>query len=362
VSRTTSDPQPARPDQVMDDWPPPQWEAVDEIDVADERPYASVPVRPLLQLAVRTGLWFAVGVGFVGGVAGLVGRSDTPSAGVVGEPTASESVPAAVAGTAEVAVTAWLTAASGDEERLAALFITPPSVASSDTDRLSVERATTVAGQRLGDGYWTVTVAVDVVEVPLPSIEDETDVDLAAEAAPPAVTWYVELGVVGDPEVGLAAMTTPAVMPGAPPLPEGWRVEGRSAGRPDAGDPVVAMVDGFLSALLTGSGDPSRYLAPGVEVPVSAPAPFADITIDEIGVAQLDEPAEAIQVWLSVTTPGGSRQSAFYEIEAAERDDRWEVLSVSGAPTVRAEEPGRQVPPTSAPATTGTTVAASPGA
>jgi hypothetical protein len=348
----------------------------------------------LLQLAVRTGLWLAVGVGFVGGVAGLVGSPDAAPTGVVGELPASEGVPVAVAGTAEVAVTAWLTATAGDEERLAALFVAPPSVASSETDRLFVEQATTVGGHPLGDGYWTVTVAADVIEVPLPSDDDETDLDLDADAeAPPPVTWYVEIGVAGDPEVGLAAMTTPAVLPGPPPLPTGWSLHGPTAGRPEADDPVVEMVDGFLSALLTSSSDPSRYLAPGVDVPASGPAPFTSITIDEIGVAQLEEPALAIHVWLSVTTPGGSRQSVFYEIVAAERDDRWEVLSLSGAPTVRApappdtgtdpqatagtssaprtdglsdgaataDEPGEQVPAISAPATTGTTVVASPG-
>lgn len=323
----------------MDPWPARQGDTVDDVLLGAGPRYPSVPVRPLLQLVARAGLWLAIGVGFVGGIIGLVrppgGAASTPP----GDPVAPAGVPAPVAGTAEVAVAAWLTATSADGDRLAELFVSPPSVAPSVTESMFVERATTIGGQPLGPGYWSVTVAVDLIEVPSPVGDTAADEPAVEEPAPAVVTWYVAVGVVGDPATGLAAVNTPAVLAGPPPPPAGWSIEGPAPQMPDPADALVVMADGFLSALLTGSGDASRYMAPGVDPPRSLGAPFASIAIDEIAVSPLEDPAVAVQVWLTARTPGGTALPVFYEIVAAEGDGRWEVMTLSGTPTVRVPPP-----------------------
>jgi hypothetical protein len=351
------------------------FEADPGVDVAGpelER-YASVRARPVALLAARTALWAAVGVGFLGGVLGLTGWSSAGGGPRVAPP-APPGVPAAVAGTAELAAASWLTASSDDEARLAELFVEQPSIEREPDEVVTVGQVVAVAGHEIGPGYWAVTVAAQVTEPPAPggatAPDDGTGApgggpgagspdgsldDIGSEgqgesrdgtpgegdALPPMVsTWYLELGIVGDVEGGLAALAGPAVLPAPPPLPEGWAVE-RAGSAADADDPVAVTVDGFLQALLTGSSDAARYLAPGVEVPTSSSPPFAEVEVDGVYVTVVDDVTSRAHVWLTASTPGGSEHRVRYEVTTVLRADRWEVVSLTGAPAARrdAEQP-----------------------
>jgi hypothetical protein len=182
-------------------------------------------------------------------------------------------------------------------------------------------------------------VAADVVETPAP--EGTADGDDAADAGaspdevePVESTWFVQVGIVGDVSGGLAALTTPSVMPTIPEVSTDWRPSGGRAVRPSEGDPVATTVAGFLDALLANGGDPARYIAPGRTVEAADPAPFTELELVEITVEQLADGESRVLANVLGTTPGGTGLHFSYELILVERDGRLEVSRFSGAPTV----------------------------
>lgn len=283
------------------------------------------PYRPVVQLVARGALWTALALGAVGGTVTLLGLGEGEGEHVPVSATedsaAGISVPAPVAGTAELAVAEWLTATEEDREHLDSLFVEPVTLPADDGSQVEVQQATTVAGHLVQDGYWAVTVRTEVVE----------QVDGAAR--PPA-TWFVEVGIVGDVGEGLAALSTPGIMPAPRPSMDGWSSTRPTLRQPSDDDPVATTVEGFLVALLTGRADPSPYLAPGAVVPVASSPLFTEATVDQIATEERDD--GDLQVWVDVTatTAAGREQPVAYELIARPRSDRWEVVYLWGAPSL----------------------------
>jgi hypothetical protein len=281
--------------------PPPRPPAAPEPPAARETRYESRPSRPWAQLAVRAGLWAAVVLGCVSGLLALGRSGGSDGEGTTTTDDSADDLPAPVGNTAELAVLAWLTV-EPDSDSLEDVFLDPPAVVDMATQNLRVGDVRAVAGQSLGDGYWTVTVAAQVEDVPPEEAADpEAEAEDAAEevVAPPGpdaedeeesgpVTWYVEVGIVGSVADGLAALTTPAVMTAPPPVSDEWRRSGVDGRTPERDDPIVDAIDGFLDAMLTGSGDPARYAAPGLEVTSLDPAPFSEVSVLEMALEDLD--------------------------------------------------------------------------
>jgi hypothetical protein len=316
--------------------------------MADERPerYLARPVRPVVQIAARVALWGAVAFGCVGGLVAMVRPSDGGA-----EPVATTSddaiVPAAVAGTAERIVAEWLTATEADSERMEDLFVEVPSIGNPGAQVLEVRDVTTVSGRRLADGYWAVTVAADVVDAE-PEEGDPGATEAAMEEAAGGVpeeelsregTWYLDVGIVGQVDGGLVGLAAPAVMPGPPAAEPEWNVGDVTFGDASEGDPVATTVQGFLSAMLTGDGDPSRYAAPGAQMRAANPAPFADVTVQEIATDEMEDGRLWVLAQVVGTTRGGVSQIFVYDLIVAQRVDRWEVDTLSGVPTVLREAP-----------------------
>lgn len=315
--------------------------------VGEERPerYLARPVRPVVQVAARVGLWGAVAFGCVGGIVAMVRPADGGAEPV--EATSDDAiVPAAVAGTAERIVAEWLTATEADQELLDDLFVEAPSVGNPGAHMLEVRDVTTVSGRRLADGYWAVTVAADVVDAE-PEEGDpgatEEAMEEAAGGAPEEEsregTWYLDIGIVGQVDGGLVALAAPSVMPGPPAAEPDWNVGDVTFGDASEGDPVVTTVQGFLSAMLTGDGDPSRYAAPGAQMRAANPAPFAEVTVQEIATDEMDDGRLWVLAQVVGTTRGGVSQIFVYDLIVTQRVDRWEVDTLSGVPTVLREAP-----------------------
>lgn len=311
----------------------------------DAERYVTRPVRPVVQILVRIGLWAAVGLGCVGGAFALLRPSDGGEGPVVEAAPDAGSVPAPVAGVAELAVEAWLTATEDDSDRLDALFVNRPDPRAADNEGVQVGQLTTVAGRQVGDGYWIVTVAAEVIETVDDQEQEEQDEDATPpdetpdeeEAGPRQTTWFVSVGIVGDVGGGLAALTTPGVIPASQTVDDGWGV---ALGEPRAAqsdDPLKLTVEAFLSALLAGRGEASRYLAPGVAIASADPPPFEEVVVEQLATQDVDESSVRVLVRARATTPGGAEQSLSYELVALARVDRWEISDFSAAPSARRE-------------------------
>lgn len=296
--------------------------------------YVARPVRPIAQLAARVALWGAVAVGALGGVLGYLRSGQTPEATDTGTVDEQAGVPAPVAGMAEVAVREWLTASTENRDRLNELFLQPPPLDESDTSRIQVLRATAIAGSRLNtEGYWTVTVAADVVE----SAGDEGPGSLPT-------TWYVEIGITGTTGGGLAAVTVPAIVP-PPVLSEAaFAPHAPSPGPPSSNDPIASRVEEFLNALLAGNGNPDDHMADGLHIRAVTPAPFANVELVELSEQEITEGKSKgdVRVWaiVQLSTNGGSVYEAGYELKVRKEIDRWRIVAVYGAPKVDPVEKG----------------------
>jgi Conjugative transposon protein TcpC len=310
-----------------------------------------VPVRPGTQLAARVGLWSLVVVGFVGGVAGLLRPSQSAPLRVQDTENQRTIASPDVAGFAEFAVGKWLEVDDETASRAAALFVEEPRDPGPDATTRQVGRLTAVRTRRIDAGYWAVTVAAEVVE------QSRETGEL------PAAPWYVEIGVVLGRQGSLAAAGTPAIVAPPPTKPRGVAIEDSWREVQGMDDPVATTVGGFLTGLLTGTGDVSRYLAPGVVLAPANPAPFVGVQVEHVGISDLDEAALRVQVAAIGTTPAGGLQATSYELTMAQRAGRWEIRAMSGAPTLRATDEA-PAPSTTAPEqqTTSTSVAAVPGA
>jgi hypothetical protein len=277
------------------------------------------------QLAARIGLWSLVGVGFLGGAVGLLRSPRAVPRATAHGPAGAVAGPE-VAGFAELAVGAWVEADTDSAERVAGLFLEEPGGLTSGATAIGVQRLSTVRVRPVDEGYWAVTVAASVVE---------RDRD---GAALPATTWYVEVGVVGDDNGSLTAAGTPGLVAAPSPVSAGWRVGEPTLRNPEPDDPVAATVQGFLDALLAGGGDVARYVAPGLEVVAPDPVPFVEVQLRRLGVAE--QPASRLRARLEAigTTAAGAPRTLSYEIDLVQRGGRWEITSLSGAPTLKSTD------------------------
>lgn len=297
----------------------PDTELYDPPDEVD--PYPVRPVHPAARAMARVGLWGAVVIGCLGGLVGLASpQAGTGPAARPAAAPASAGVPGPVAGIAERAVVAWLTATDG--EALDDLFLDAPGTPGGEP--VEVLAAQAITGDPTGEGTWAVTVAVDVRH----TVDEDEE--------PLEVTWYAELAVVGDEARGLRVLAAPALVP-APVGPDAWRAQGDGARRLDAEDPLAVMVTGFLRALVVGQGDPAPYLAPDVEVAPVRPAPFSALEVVSVRAESTGE--NEARVWVAATgTAGRASYAVGYQVDAVQSDGRWQVAAVTGAAAADAVE------------------------
>lgn len=278
----------------------------------------------------RIGLWTLVGAGALGGLVAAVRPTTT-----VVEPAAHQQAapPDGIAGVAEIAARQWLTGETRADRP-----------ATSDPT-LAVDAAAAIAVREITADYWAVTVAAA----------------LRGPASNTPTVWYLEVGVTRTND-GLRPVGSPAVVPGpndATPLPGA----AATLASPAQDDPIAATAEAFLRALLTGAGDPIRYVAPDAAISAINQAPFVDLTVERTAVLDSDPTRTVLRVAVNATTADGVELETAYELVLVERDGRWEIKAVSGAPTLPRAHAGRSTsstPATVPPSTT--TSAPSPGA
>lgn len=108
------------------------------------------------------------------------------------------------------------------------------------------------------------------------------------------------------------------------------------------GDPAArAAVQEFLTAYLAGSGEVSRYTAPGSSITAVTPAPYSKVLVQNLNATEEMSAKTAVkdgtEVQVLVTAQldqGTSSQTSTYFLTMASRAGRWEVKSIDTTPKI----------------------------
>ncbi|MGW7369439.1 conjugal transfer protein [Streptomyces sp. NPDC054841] len=247
----------------------------------------------------RLAAWIAVAAGPIALGVAITSSPSVVEAATPPKPTAVRTVAdtADPAGYAQLFVSAWLRSSADDatsaQARLAQSMAPdvelpdPAAGAQSKPESVMAVRS----GQREG-GTWSVTVAAQYSDGRVRNYA----VPVAADRAGSSFTVTGAPGVV----TGLARAE-------APKSPYGVTVTD--------GD-VTSAVGEFLSAYLTGTGEVSRYLAPGVKLSAVTPAPYTTVTVQQVLAVEAAAAAEQVPA-------DGTTVRILTQVEARDQDGQW---------------------------------------
>ena len=293
-------------------------------------------------------LWTALACGpvglMLGGVAFLTAQPAASAQTQQLLDTASER--AAAEQFAEHFVVTWLTTPRGEEGSLAT-FIDVAGIALPEVP-WTVTNPAPAALVDTGDGRWAVTVAATVTTPPAEGQDP-------AQAAGPVRRFFTVPVRFDDGALIAEALPAPVAAPATAQAPRlGYRHI-----LPDQHPASIASAD-FLAALLTGTGDVTRYVSPGTQIEAVSPAPYAEVRIRNLRVDQdppdlPGEPANGDELHELVTaearSSAGQAISVQYALTLTAREGRWEVRAMEPAPQLAPDQSATSS--TSAPSSTG---------
>lgn len=265
--------------------------------------------------ALRYGLWGGLALAVLLGLvnfANLATASDAPSTA----PAPTQEPAAPPGGCAELVVAAWL---AGDHELLDGVAGMPARAPEPGRRRAT---STYVAGATAGEAGWAYLIGAEV------QVRE-------GQAWRPAGRQFFTVTMVATG--GGCAGWAPAALPAqvaapdltSPSLPYAEPL-------PVTGTELSDTLTAFFTGMLTGSGNPERYLAPGAAVPFPAPPPYREVTLDELRAradAPVDRTAEApadgtVVPLLATVGIGDDDLPLVYAVTVEVRDGRWEVLAL----------------------------------
>lgn len=276
--------------------------------------------------AATLGLWAFLACGPAALVLALMSGSDQipVAASTANADQQSAAGRVAVSAFAEDFVTTWLSTRAGQEQRLGR-FVGGASSISLPERPWTVTNTATAAASQESDDLWAVTIAASVK---------------GQRGAP--VRRYFQVPIkfsAGD----LVAQSLPAPVP-SPPLAAPAALD--YPYRANMNGPVALAAQDFLSALITGNGDVSRYIAPTAFIEAIAPPPYTRLTIETVRIDQnLEEDLSAdvpqgAQLRLLVDATARDTKiteiSVQYALTMSARDGRWEVAQIDPVPMLTA--------------------------
>ncbi|MGH3456080.1 MAG: conjugal transfer protein [Nocardioidaceae bacterium] len=256
-------------------------------------------------------------VGLAAASSGSAPTTDTRVSDTRGEQAAVEEFAARF-------VTTWLAAnANNAEERLSGLVEIPDGAEFPSTG-LQATDPTVADVDQVSGGLWSVTIAVTAT---------------AAQSDQGVRRFYTVPVVYDAGQLVALALPSPVAAPTMAETPSlGYPSDLTSA------HPAWRTVAGFMTALLAGGGDITRYLTPGTHVAPVLPVPFGEVRINqiatqaEVGVEPERTPADGQQLAVLVTAVGGASTTdgggltVQYALILTGRDGRWEVTEVEASP------------------------------
>ncbi|WP_333740631.1 conjugal transfer protein, partial [Streptomyces sp. IBSBF 2806] len=174
------------------------------------------------------------------------------------------------------------------------------------------QSVTAVRSAQRGDGAWSVTVA--------------------AQYADGSVRYYAVPVAADHAGSSFTVTGAPAVVAG--PARAGKPKSSYGVSVPE-GD-LSSAVGQFLGAYLTGAGEVSRYLAPGVHLTAVSPVPYTALTLQEVAAAEEaaaaeQAPADGTRVRVLASVEARDRAGRWplaYELTLKARSGRWEVTAL----------------------------------
>ncbi|WP_043687363.1 conjugal transfer protein [Streptomyces xylophagus] len=274
----------------------------------------------------RLAVWTVIAAG---PVALAVAVASTPTTVEAATPAKSTSVRTVAAsadpeGYAQVFVSAWLRSSADDatsaQARLAqslAPDVELPEPAAGTGAQSTPQSVVAVRSAQHDDDAWSVTVA--------------------AQYADGSVRYYAVPVAIDGAGTSFTVTGAPGVVAGparaeVPASPYGVSV-------PD-GDLTSALKE-FFAAYLTGTGEASRYLAPGINLPAVSPTPYTTATLQQISAVEQaaaeQVPGDGTKVHILAqmdAADAGGRWPLAYELTLRARSGRWEIAALES------EEPG----------------------
>ncbi|MGI5380693.1 conjugal transfer protein [Streptomyces sp. CA-251387] len=268
----------------------------------------------------RLAFWTVIAAGPIALGVAVTSTPTTVEAATSAKPTTAVRTTAAAAdpaGYAQLFVSVWLRSSADDastaQARLAQSMAPDVELPDPAADAQSTPQSVTaVRSAQRADGAWSVTVAAQYTDgsvryYAVPVAADRAGASFAVAGAP---------GVVAGPARAEVPKSSYGVT-----VPEG---------------DLSAAVGEFLAAYLTGAGEVSRYLAPGVTLAPVSPAPYAAVSVEQ--VSAVEEVAAAEQVPADGTTvrvlarvkarDASGRWPLAYELALTARSGRWEVSAL----------------------------------
>lgn len=267
------------------------------------------------------------------GVTAFAGSEAAPAA-VAGDPSAQVRVKAGEYGVR--VVTAWL-GSTRDDDRLEGLIGGGSDQVVLGSAAVPVSDLQVAAVEPAGEGVWSVTVA-GTIAAPTPA--DEPTADKPAQQ----VRRYFQVPVVVAQSGAMASLALPAVVPGPSLVADRVELDYPTAVPPSS--MLGTTSSEFLTSLLTGVGDVTRYVAPGVALAAEQVPTFTTVKVSSV-VAAKDRsdfdpeaaPADGQQTRVVVSAVGaiGAEKSVpvQYALTFTGRAGRWEVSTVDPAPKWR---------------------------
>lgn len=255
----------------------------------------------------------ALGLGLVAMAAPSISAAP---AGVA--PSVDSSAAAAAGEAAQTLVVAWLGSTRTDPAVTA--LVPGVDVASLPAAPAAARDAAVAAISRVGS-TWSVTVGVTVTD----------------QAKTTARRYFQVPVLVSGGSVTVVALPAPVAGPSAgsrPPLAYGHPV--------GVSDPVGVAVSGFLSAYLAGTGDVTRYAAPGVNLRPVAPAPYTSVLVTDLtgdvevssGTALRDDSQVRVLASVQLSVSSDQAYSGTYALTLRARAGRWEISAIDPAPAL----------------------------
>jgi hypothetical protein len=200
------------------------------------------------------------------------------------------------------------------------------------------------------DGFQTYSVLVDA-EIP------------KAANSPSMVPIRLAVYISADPRNHFRAFTLPSAYPDRP---AGQAVQLATQMTVSEDRPVYSTVSGFLSAMVTGVGDITPYIAYGSSLTASNPPRFTTMSIErvttdsELATAQSVPPKAAdieVTVRAVMQTPSGVRMPMDFPLVMSVAAGHWQVDRINDSPSIVAptgSDSGSPTPTTTTPSTAAT--------